>query len=1033
MGFFSEKILKRFSHRAGNSGEAANKQSPAEQAKPHRASLWERFLTKSSRYQATAPKAAAVSPQLCTIPIGRGSLHLSDFNLFEPTITPIPCDARDAIISDATKYDAIPTKKPAVDCAANEVQPLTSPAKIAETQKLLIGQPSSNESLTATKGSSTCDSQRTVSDSSSNTTLSSSVSIASIADSCNSKKSSGSPRGAERGVFFGSGSRDDDRFTHRYRRRSADMNILSKIIAEGEESSSTEKVPYVEETSCNESSITDSGSLPAVTNTSVTNMGVALDVHSIDFDTLSPINLADTFTLKHPKSVESLQSVDLGHDGNICASSCEEPKKEKVLNSKQALVNLDFVTEKTEYEFAPVVEEDQHIKQPSRQFSLGDAIDGYEWSAEMKQYVPVEAIAKVEKTETVETVSPTEKTETLTQHEQIESLSHTETIETLFKAEIEHNLDTENIDLSIHGSSDIPAVATNSAVLSITDDIDALLATGNLNANDTTTVSNNENETTDPFSNYPSTPVRFPSVPAQQSADWDFIIWEAVYYWDVPRRGGIQYALGNDGELYWYSPDTYEFMIMNETDKFMFAEDYPDSWAALERAFVERGEEDFGLRDRVGQIFRGEAKRDSESHHDKSVTSRIFSWRHTGRVIKENETIGVACVVRDKNDLPPTLSLSPQDDYKPLIMHKRRNTAETISSHSSQRTTLATSLTTSTSASSSISNLTSDLSTSSPPSAERGVFFKYQSREDLKFASYRQRRRTAFTSLTPITEVRSPFPSNKRSTSHTEHTADRKRNLEDRLVSSSLDSSISEAEDHDTDEQMECICPAPLLYKITKDQTTEIPVRNATFPSDQGHGKQPTFPEMSSILRNEGMEFIKVPHWKDAPFVSSSSHSIEKNEAMSSIKVLRKYELSQTSSYMFFARRNEIMEFIQPPKRDFKAYSSISAICRTKITESVEIPTRKGLTYMSRNVPSWDPSAVEHEYSYLRAPNRMKPKMSSEISSFKDSTHVSMTIPEWNTSETEHELSHLWNLWRSASLSLRAVEVQLQSALSFWR
>jgi hypothetical protein len=49
-------------------------------------------------------------------------------------------------------------------------------------------------------------------------------------------------------------------------------------------------------------------------------MDVTVDVHNIDFDTFSPINLADTLTIKHSESLEFVE-LDLGHDGNLSISA----------------------------------------------------------------------------------------------------------------------------------------------------------------------------------------------------------------------------------------------------------------------------------------------------------------------------------------------------------------------------------------------------------------------------------------------------------------------------------------------------------------------------------------------------------------------------------------------------------------------------------------------------------------------------------------------------------------------------------------
>jgi hypothetical protein len=187
-----------------------------------------------------------------------------------------------------------------------------------------------------------------------------------------------------------------------------------------------------------------------------------------------------------------------------------------------ALVSSLFI-ETFENEIAqPITDDHEHTRQTSRAFSLGDAIDGYEYCPERKQYIPVDSLA-------------TEDT----------SSSENTTIDT--------------VDSS--SSSITTSAANDEAIHSITDEIDALLAAGALN--NITQQAATGSSSSSPFND-------------------DFVIFEALYFWDVPRQGGLQYALGNDGELYWYSPETYDFLRLTESDVLMFAEDYPASCAALD-------------------------------------------------------------------------------------------------------------------------------------------------------------------------------------------------------------------------------------------------------------------------------------------------------------------------------------------------------------------------------------------------------------------------------------------------------------------
>jgi hypothetical protein len=363
----------------------------------------------------------------------------------------------------------------------------------------------------------------------------------------------------------------------------------------------------------------------------------------------------------------------------------------------------------------------------------------------------------------------------------------------------------------------------------------------------------------------------------------------------------------------------------------------------------------FGLRNRISRAFRGEAKSRGESHVHSSTTSRIASWKSKSGAVKKStaiDAISIASTSGDKSSPPPTLSLPPidtrlfsddevqtetlaglilgkatltagnhkkQDDLKQLVIHKRRDTCETISSKSSDRTISASSVSTSASASSSISSWSSS-TVKSVRHADQGVFFKSRSREDLKFTTYRQRRRTAITSLSLITD--SPATNNIARYAEVEpHT------LNDELASQASESWILEAEAMEFVDPELAIAKAVLtvigqdMLDAAAEQAAHQDVLDELADRDEKMPYIDPFPLLRRIVDDVASE-------AQTDAIVSSLENLPVTEpirfGMASVRATKHGETKPKLSGMSFIRKHEVMDFIQPPKNLVSASLNIS-------------------------------------------------------------------------------------------------------------
>lgn len=500
-----------------------------------RRSLWKRVTTLKFKRTSTPdteeyiyfPKINNAAPF-----IGCGALQISEFGYIDAAVS------------------SVAPKSTSIESFKNIPVGTTLRSGIASSPSASDALMPLNITKSTTNSTAASSHVRTVSGSSTSTNQS----VASTSTTW-STKSSKSLRGAERGIFFASGNRDDDRFNHRRQRKVTPFNFLAAIPSDDEVSSSESIV------------------IPSEENTIIHTVPQSIvdlnSIHtSISLDSIHPlISESVSFELEEVTALQPFLISSLPHlrDDGLISSHNEASTINSMTASEQPIKLEEF----SDIDLSEILSADSSFTTQDLPDLGCDGVlsSSSRMDNNWERHLRVDGFSY--------NVSWTELEQSKTDKQMLQ--------EALSSISFEPIADQEALESNIQ-DSDADHDNTAPRTFTFGDAIDGYtycpeqrqyIPTESVDAvEDATHIVNKIKTVVDSQANTAT------SIPEDSTP---FVIVESL---PVPNGYGLDYVLGNDGDMYWHDASKGEFLKMTSEDFHMcFARHYPDPAALIFEAF----------------------------------------------------------------------------------------------------------------------------------------------------------------------------------------------------------------------------------------------------------------------------------------------------------------------------------------------------------------------------------------------------------------------------------------------------------------